>query len=431
MPKHLACSESFYEKQVLDCLKGGQIDEEEKRAMLALIKTFYKEMEDGLDEEYVDLAERFESIDLESASAKDIWDRLTWKERQRFEHLVGLQAKDRRKQTGVISEAKELEEKVEVEEEGGIEGLIVLWKPWWESAAKVVEITEDPRQEKLGSQSDTTVAAATPEIVTNIKPLTKLVSKAPHPSVLNQLALSLLSYAYTMRHVNGDLHDDADASRDTVLAVADFLTSKAAPIYQSVEEALLVGFDHIGVIEERYLPLDSRIKLLSDLTELMDPNKALAGLSDLYRLFNQCTLPTRHGEGSPSRREDRAAAAAAQRASSRNLRGTRRLYFLLAVAHYFYPYRIPGDGEDSLRRECDPAFALAGYSDDLNKVIWKSLVAQVEALRGRWLTEARVQEKAAAMVQRVQDSDNGDYWLHRKPKKLERPMIERIDKNNG
>lgn len=126
--KHLECSEDFYRECVNEELAGNQIDNESRQKMIDILNKMRKqdmenqpsideilqdldesELEndgdseiDSDDNEYVDLKDRIDGLDLNDADK--IWNVLTEDERNEFAALVN---------------------------KGDVDKIIEHWEPWW------------------------------------------------------------------------------------------------------------------------------------------------------------------------------------------------------------------------------------------------------------------------------------------------------------
>lgn len=91
--KHLRCSENFYKECVLENLGGTETDDSSKQKMLEILLRNHEEeandVDDELDsddEEYKDIMERLQGIDLDNSEM--VWNKLTCDERQEFEAFL-------------------------------------------------------------------------------------------------------------------------------------------------------------------------------------------------------------------------------------------------------------------------------------------------------------------------------------------------------
>ncbi|KAJ1914156.1 hypothetical protein H4219_004910 [Mycoemilia scoparia] len=371
--KHNQCSETFYQKQVHDALKEqgkDDLSEEEKKEMLDLLKEYHEAL--NQDQDYIldqmgenDIFERFGDLNLESASAEQIWERMSWKERREFESLIS--SSNSGGGGGSMSNVKQDKKKPAKDQSDGddsenlnLEQLIDVWKPWWTNYKPVIggssplqPTLKNPKIQKIVANQDNSKESQTPpssteqqkqqipEIVdkSSIKPLDKLLTKPPHPSVLNQIIFLILAYVYTSRHLNGisasasssisSSHSDNSPKliRKILTEIAPFLYQKRTPIYSSADEVIVTGFENIQKYEHRnHLPLEAKTMLLDDIeTICSNPNLVLAVLSELYRLFNIEQLPPPPPPQEQSKHKKHLFLAAS------------RLYFLISVAYYFTP----------------------------------------------------------------------------------------------
>ncbi|KAJ1817594.1 Zinc finger HIT domain-containing protein 2 [Coemansia sp. RSA 2675] len=219
------------------------------------------DLDDGSDTDEEDgeagLAERLDGIDLddEDVSAA-IWSRLTESERNEFLRLI---------------------------DNNEVDELLVPWKPWWtsESGTNVVEASDDRSPIERVAQENCGSVPAILKIGTPVQQLTKKV----HPSVLFQIAQTCLSYVFMMRHLNGDPRgSNSTAALSDVFIVSPLLASKEADIYESLHEALIVGFFNIGREEMRS---EAKCALLDDVLAIYARAEFVAAMmSDLYGLVS-------------------------------------------------------------------------------------------------------------------------------------------------
>nr|CDS28920.1 zinc finger HIT domain containing protein 2 [Hymenolepis microstoma] len=126
--------------------------------------------ESSSEETTEDLAERVKGIDL-TADNIDV------------ENLLKLLSKE---------EKREFHRQIAT---GSIYSSVPVWTPWWQSASRKLiasfpdDLVEEPAPSGCNSYA---------------KPLSMLISKAPHASIIFSLAETLLGYAFVSRFFNGD-----------------------------------------------------------------------------------------------------------------------------------------------------------------------------------------------------------------------------------
>ncbi|VDN14412.1 unnamed protein product [Dibothriocephalus latus] len=159
---------------------------------------------------------------------------------------------------------------------GTIYSSIPLWTPWWHPSAKDL-ITSFP---------DDCIESADHSVLRPVKQLSKLLSSAPHPSIIYSMAEVLLGFTLTARYFNGDyLQDMYLESADFLLKLVSCLaapqmpqsdmfkcqtdrtrivgeTSVTAPIFSNFEEVL--AFFQSRLAENRLACSSSTIVLSTD-----------------------------------------------------------------------------------------------------------------------------------------------------------------------
>jgi len=87
---HLECTEQFYKQCIEEELNIQDSDGVRKKEMIDILKRVYGENEesesDSDDEEFTDINERLNGIDLDDS--EKVWSSLTDTEKAEFEHLV-------------------------------------------------------------------------------------------------------------------------------------------------------------------------------------------------------------------------------------------------------------------------------------------------------------------------------------------------------
>ncbi|CAG8752223.1 19890_t:CDS:2, partial [Racocetra persica] len=118
---HSECTETFYKDKIMDEIKSQRVNEDDKKKMIDMLRRFEQE-------DYDDITDRFNGLDIDSADIETIWDKLTPQERAEFQQKF-IDGKP--------------ENFLELIDE------LPLWKPWWEHSGsdKIVEILPQDRDE--------------------------------------------------------------------------------------------------------------------------------------------------------------------------------------------------------------------------------------------------------------------------------------------
>uniref|UniRef100_A0A3B4AG79 HIT-type domain-containing protein n=1 Tax=Periophthalmus magnuspinnatus TaxID=409849 RepID=A0A3B4AG79_9GOBI len=293
-PEHSVCSEDFYKESVLNELKEmGTTEEEGKKKMREILLGLRKkaentegdmesllkkegilpeqseeetedseinvqaiellsrlaelqetdeenlESEDVQDEnDDMDLADRLQGLDIDELSEEQLWGLLSKEEKKKFVGLI---------------------------KHGAFNGLVTLWKPWWEEHEEkgrvLVEVLhEEMSKEKkcnadtvktseqgtCGSKSNRKVKlvkerkdeTGVPPVSVKIPKLSCLCSN-PSPLVGFSVVNALFSYSFTLCFFNGDTDSLVFELCDMILAISEALNS--SKIFTSVQEALDSG----------------------------------------------------------------------------------------------------------------------------------------------------------------------------------------------
>ncbi|KAJ2785297.1 Zinc finger HIT domain-containing protein 2 [Coemansia javaensis] len=344
--RHEGCTESFYKDQVEESARAQQADDETKREMLRIVQRYRDSVDQdaadmaggrdgadssnsGSDSESDDaepsLAERLDGIDihaeLDDGTAMAVWSRLTKDERKEFTDLICGQ---------------------------GVEAIINPWRPWWCTEGSPAIADADESAESGGSSN-------VPRVLKIGAPVQSLTRRV-HPSVLFQLAQLSLAYVYTMRHLNGDARGcNLAAAFDSLEAVSPLLSDKVAEVYQSVHEAVAVGFSGIG----EGLGGEAKCTLLDDILAIYStPTHVAAMVSDIYGIVTELI-------GTSAGRPKRA----------RVLRAEKRLVFLASVVQQ-----------------------MQGAEDP-----WQFMAADIAMLKRRYATEAQMVNGSTALAPQQDD----------------------------
>ncbi|KAI2659788.1 Zinc finger HIT domain-containing protein 2 [Labeo rohita] len=213
--------------ELLSRLAEIQSSGDEKSQEVQEILAKLGDIEDGSDEDEADLAEKLAGMDIDSLSEEELWSLLSAQEKEKFERLV---------------------------KEGGIGGLVVLWRPWWEQHEKdakaLVEELQSENDEEMHSVNDKDrkmkkvssnklkSRSSIPPITAKIPPLHTLSSN-PSPLVKYNLISALYGYTFSLCLHNGDISEMLLEFCQAVLAVSESLG--AGQVFNSVPEALDAG----------------------------------------------------------------------------------------------------------------------------------------------------------------------------------------------
>ncbi|VDM04396.1 unnamed protein product [Schistocephalus solidus] len=206
--RHGKCSEQFYreccERSARDCnvspecreqiMRMAQLEDQKQEYECAQQEDCDENSEDS-DDSSDDISKRLNDIDLTSSEFdfETVWSRLTKEEKREFHRQLA---------------------------NGTIYSSIPLWTPWWHPSAKDL-VTSFP---------DDCIESASRPALRAVKPLSKLLSSAPHPSVVYALAEVLLGFTLTARYFNGEyLQDMYFESADFLLKLVSCLTAPQMP----------------------------------------------------------------------------------------------------------------------------------------------------------------------------------------------------------
>lgn len=272
--RHADCSEGFYKEQFVDGLKHKTASDTERRKMLDTLKRFEEEnvdessIEGTIEEEdrVDDLAQRFAGVDLDSADANAVWDRLTTEEQQRFLAMV---------QDGTAAEA-----------------LLTPWSPWWLELPKNKALAEPVLP---ASWPSTFPADVIPEFskLTNGKPAAR---ELPF-----NLAEMVTAYTYVVRFHHGEHHDCSLEAMSLIVFLCSCLgraalMTAAGTAVQTVCQALVATDD---------LPGPDTLTLCEDTMTVFSHISAPAVLlADLYTLCQGALTELKAQKGTGQYRPD-------------------------------------------------------------------------------------------------------------------------------
>ncbi|KAM7535878.1 hypothetical protein Aperf_G00000098233 [Anoplocephala perfoliata] len=149
--------------------------------------------ESSSEESPEDLPERIKDIDLtaDNIDVDKVWSLLSPKEKRDFHRQIAT---------------------------GSIYSSVPVWTPWWQSTSRklVTSFPDDFIEESVSKASGYETC-----------PLSKLISKEPHPSIIFSLAETLLGYVFTARYFNGEhLKDMRKEAYDLLLKLVSYLHPK-------------------------------------------------------------------------------------------------------------------------------------------------------------------------------------------------------------
>ncbi|XP_072292821.1 zinc finger HIT domain-containing protein 2 [Eucyclogobius newberryi] len=200
------------------------------------------EDEDSQDEnDEMDIAERLQELDIDELSEEQLWSLLNKDEKKKFVGLI---------------------------KHGAFNGLVSLWKPWWEeheeSERVLIEVLQDEMDKKkkkteahkeekesntlvkqgkgkIKDSDYSQVSAQTGGVPPVSSKIPKLSCLCPNPSPLVGFSLvnAVFSYSFTLSFFNGDNASLLFELCDMVLALSESLNSNK--IFNSVQEALDSG----------------------------------------------------------------------------------------------------------------------------------------------------------------------------------------------
>lgn len=201
---------------------GGGENSHEAQEILAKLE----EADDDDDDE--DLAEKLAGLDVDSLSEEQLWSLLSTQEKEKFENLLKV---------------------------GGIAGMVVLWRPWWEQHEKEtktlieelrfenqveVRTAKKGKPQKVASDAK---QSAVPPISAKIPPLHRLTSN-PSPLVQFNLINALYGYTFSLCLFNGDISDTLLEFSQALVSISEFLG--AGRVFNSVPEALDAGIRSVS-----------------------------------------------------------------------------------------------------------------------------------------------------------------------------------------
>ncbi|KAL5537178.1 hypothetical protein ACEPAF_1001 [Sanghuangporus sanghuang] len=268
--EHSQCSEAFYKHQLESEIRTQpSASTEERRRMLEMLKQFEQE---GVDEDLLEgeeengddnLAERLGGIDLESASASDIWNALTSEERATFLRKI---------QDPTSSSTRELLRNA------GNELKIVL--PWWEAP-------EAPPPDSSASIDITKNYGSRPAMEEIPKTLlSRQAGPETGPLLLYNICAVFIAYAYVTRHLGisplsqSRDGDDLSSARQLLRTLLPFLAEKRSTIlFGSMDDLITDMWSRL--VQTKKTDRTSFVLLLRDALLLLTPRRiAIVDTSD-------------------------------------------------------------------------------------------------------------------------------------------------------
>ncbi|KAF9480531.1 hypothetical protein BDN70DRAFT_905729 [Pholiota conissans] len=234
---HTQCSEGFYKKEIeSDIHSGPSKTAQERQKMMELLKNFEEEAsnentflgEDEEEDDSSDLAKRFESVNLDSASPDTLWAMLTPAERSKFMKAFDDPTSEFAQQ---LLASEQLDNEIE--------------EPWWEAPRTIVEagVEDEAGRQSIDLRTGHRYGSR-PTFMSIPESMVKAVPVG-HPLVYNMCAICI-SYAYITRHLgtsplsklkpeNADYHD----SRRLLTQMVPFLTDrKSTKVYPSISAVI-------------------------------------------------------------------------------------------------------------------------------------------------------------------------------------------------
>ncbi|KAJ1964995.1 hypothetical protein IWQ62_002775, partial [Dispira parvispora] len=276
------CSEDFYHQETVQALKTQQADQEEKERMLDILKRLsefddqvWEQWENDQGESTLDLQQRLQHVKVEEATFETIWECLTEAERREFyQTCLDPQRAD--------PEGEWLND--------------MVWNPWWCESSTLAPVSctrplvVDLSTKPLPTSEDNHAVElpAIPQVLSFIPPLSSLLTKPPHPSVIFQLVSVLLGYVYTLRRMNGDWQTYRAEACQILSTLAPHLVARTTSATTSdIHTLLLASITQIETLEKSVAPATLHSFLIDDVLRLLSkPTLILAALSDTYRMFD-------------------------------------------------------------------------------------------------------------------------------------------------
>ncbi|KAJ3160990.1 hypothetical protein HDU88_007477 [Geranomyces variabilis] len=295
--KHASCTESFYKDSIMSELDGHKSTPTERTRMLQILRKFERENdhtaanedddgdEAGNDEHAVpDLAERLESLDLQTADSDTILSKLTPAERAEFE--ASLRAGP-----------------------DAMRGYVDIWAPWWwddDADSRDSETTTLIRHMDGTPVGETELRAAKPQrppVLGGLKSLRTLMAGKPDESVVFNLVDLIGAYAFMSRFLNGDWQEDPVEGARIMWDVSRVVGSEQPFAFSGVHDALASLKMRMMQNESYGVTAHTTALNLADISRILSsPQNVLSALSDAHNIFTAAhTIPTSHSNStSPS-----------------------------------------------------------------------------------------------------------------------------------
>ncbi|CEI92788.1 hypothetical protein RMCBS344292_07040 [Rhizopus microsporus] len=268
--RHADCTESFYKQSVTEEIKSRDIDKESKNKMLEMLKRLEEEKaeEDVLeDDEYDELLEKFNDLDIDNADPELIWNMLSEKERQEFRSMV--------------SKLDDTWHRFDLPD----------YIPWW------MIIQQSRIQDMTESTSDD---HRIPQLPDNLPDFNKMIQPSTRgsPHLIWNMIHILATYSYLMRHSMGELLEDIQDTVhviETVSAEILFSTAASCP-FGSIHEVIDDIVERILRFQEQSSPAkrrmaavtaryDLKILIIHDLLKLVPERKR--AMFDFWHALDQ------------------------------------------------------------------------------------------------------------------------------------------------
>ncbi|KAM3173362.1 hypothetical protein ACTXT7_012653 [Hymenolepis weldensis] len=168
-------------------------DDERAKEDYAKYESGGSDEESSSEKSLEDLTERFKDIDLtaDNIDVDKVWKLLSQEEKREFHRQIAT---------------------------GSIYSSVPVWTPWWQSASRKLvnscpdDFVEERAPNDNGSHAD---------------PLSTLISKTPHPSIIFSLAETLMGHSFISRFFNGDyLKEMRTSACDLLFKLVSYLQPK-------------------------------------------------------------------------------------------------------------------------------------------------------------------------------------------------------------
>lgn len=273
---HSECSESFYKDCFMEGLKNMDNSKDvDKSKVMEMLQRVYSESQDDDEVDHgEDLAERLQSLDLDTDTDK-IWEVLTPDERKQFNDML---------------------------KDGRLGSLLKVWKPWWcEEVNKVQEIESDTSNDKIKvGESQPLISAKRPMIKCDVVAMKDLLkSKEPSSQVINNVVNVLYAYVYLCRLYNGCYHDVPIQFSTDVQSLCGTFHKE---VYESVLQAIVSCHSRLQTsvdCKPLIVSHDFSVAAINDVVTIITGGQTtsttqqlsllyvMAALSELHSIFNK------------------------------------------------------------------------------------------------------------------------------------------------